>query len=152
LREEPSKTDERKSNEINRREQEVTSAFEAEELEGETLRSGPRDQLRDWPLGGQPQVFLKRWRRRSAFRRIKLVQELLLTPLGPRRLKKLEMMLRTLEGRKAWLEARLAHAIGLESIVQAAIQRQSRNHRGDRQNEFRENGRREGSIQGGGQP
>jgi hypothetical protein len=139
LREEPSRKTEGKNGVINEDDREVTDSLELEQLEGEPLRFGRRDRFARSP-GEQPQVFLKRWKLRSAFRRMKLVQELLVTPLGPRRLQKLEILLRTLEGRKAWLEARLEHTVGLESIVRAAIERRPRNRR------------REGGDKGGGRP
>jgi hypothetical protein len=147
--------DEQKGSEINRGDEELDGSFEfddLDELEGEKLKFGRRNRLRERPLGEQPHVFLKRWRRRSAFRRIKLVEELLLSPLGTRRLQKLELLLQSLETKRLWLENRLGHTLGLKAIVEAAIERQSRNRRGDRRNEGRGNNRREGGNQGGGQP
>jgi hypothetical protein len=73
---------------------------------------------------GSGRVFLERWARRASYRRAKLAGELLSAPINPERIEQLRMWLRNLESRKAWLEARLEHNLGLESILQAAIERQ----------------------------
>lgn len=69
-------------------------------------------------------VFIERWKVRSSNRRATLARELLgPAPLNPRRLQGLTIWLRNLEARKLWLEARLEHTVGLESIVRAAVEK-----------------------------
>lgn len=77
------------------------------------------------PEGGR--IFLKRWKSRASSRRAKLARELLAGSLSPKRIQDLTIWLRNLESRKAWLEARLEHNVGIESIVRAAIERKPMN-------------------------
>lgn len=141
---------ERRSWEPNRDDDELSGFFEADEVEGEALKVPRRNQRRDWPPGGPRQVFIKRWIQRAALRRIKLIEELLLTSVGPRRLQKLELLLLNLEARKAWLHARLENTIGLEIIVRAALERHSPDRRGP--NEARGTNARQEGNPGAGQP
>jgi hypothetical protein len=130
-------------------EKESEDSFELGELEEPTAAEVGRKNRFGGPQHGEhSQVFLKRWRRRAASRRIRLIEELLLSPLGPRRVQKLELLLSSLEGRKAWLQARYEHVVCLENIVKAAVQRNSRNRQRKWQNEFRATGRVAGGYEG----
>jgi hypothetical protein len=67
-------------------------------------------------------VFIERWKARAGNRRARLARELLgSSSLNSRPLQDLNIWLRNLEARKLWLEARLEHTVGLESIVRAAV-------------------------------
>jgi hypothetical protein len=130
--------------ENNFNDQESVDSLDAEELGREWPKRG-------YGPGEQPQVFLKRWRHRSTLRRLQLIEELFLSPIGPRRVERLELLLRNLEARKAWLEARFEHIVGLETIVRAALRRHTRNRR-SRGNQALGNKVRQGGNERGTQP
>jgi hypothetical protein len=77
-------------------------------------------------------IFLERWKARASSRRARFARELLGGPLSVQRIENLNVWLRNLESRKAWLEARLEHIVGVESILRAAIQGQPGSAQGSR--------------------
>jgi hypothetical protein len=66
---------------------------------------------------------LERWKTQANARRSALAEKLLSMPLSPERVEELELWSRNLATRKAWQEARLENMTGIESILRAAIER-----------------------------
>jgi len=74
--------------------------------------------------GNRPRLhLLERWKTQANARRSALAEKLLSMPLSPERVEELELWSRNLATRKAWQEARLENMTGIESILRAAIER-----------------------------
>jgi hypothetical protein len=71
--------------------------------------------------GGHHQIFLERWKARASSRRVKLMEELSNSPVGPSRQQRLKSWIENLATRELWLEARLEHVRAIRSILKAAV-------------------------------